>query len=133
MELDYVGGKGKGKKGKDKGGNVKYYCYKCNKAVHLARDCWQPPKGKERVVKEDPITRVNGIPKERAKVPKALRLKEKERARTSLARITPWRVMNLKASNSQMERNGLIIRPKKEIGLLLRQLMKSQVSMEPSV
>ena len=45
MELDYVGGKGKGKKGKDKGGNVKY-CYNCNKAGHLARDCWQPPKGK---------------------------------------------------------------------------------------
>ena len=45
MELDYVGGKGKGKKGKDKGGNVKY-CYNCNKAGHLARDCWQNPKGK---------------------------------------------------------------------------------------
>ena len=45
MELDYVGGKGKGKKGKDKGGSVRT-CYYCNKPGHLAKDCWQNPKGK---------------------------------------------------------------------------------------
>ena len=45
MELDYVCGKGKGKKGKDKGGSVRT-CYYCNKPGHLTKDCWQNPKGK---------------------------------------------------------------------------------------
>ena len=45
MELGYVGGKGKGKKGKDKGGSVKT-CYYCNKAGHLGKDCWHKGKGK---------------------------------------------------------------------------------------
>ena len=47
MELDYVGGKGKGKKGKDKGGSVRT-CYYCNKPGHLAKDCWQNPKGERK-------------------------------------------------------------------------------------
>ena len=42
------------------------------------------------MAREVPLIKVKGITKEKEKVPKALRLKEKERAR-SLARITPWR------------------------------------------
>ena len=45
MELDYAGGKGKCKKGKDKGGSVKT-CYYCIKPGHLAKDRWQNPKRK---------------------------------------------------------------------------------------
>ena len=101
-----VGGKGKGKKGKDKGGSVKT-CYYCNKPGHLAKDCWQNPKGKERIVMGVPLIKVKGITKEKEKVQKALRLKEKERAR-SLARITPWRVTSLSVNIWQKEKNGQI-------------------------
>ena len=96
MELDYVGGKGKGKKGKDKGGSAKT-CYCCNKAGHLAKDCWQKPKGKGKNSQGSSSNKGKGITKQKEK---ALRLKEKERAR-NLTRITPWR-----ASNWQKEKNG---------------------------
>ena len=122
MELDYVGGKGKGKKGKDKGGSAKT-CYCCDKAGHLAKDCWQNPKGKGKNSQGSSSNKGKGITKEKEK---ALRLKEKERAR-NLARITPWR-----ASNWQKEKNGPSTGIKR-IGLPMNLLTKSQVSRAPSV
>ena len=66
MELDYVGGKGKGKKGKDKGGSVKT-CYYCNKAGHLAKDCWQNPKGKGKNSQGSSSNKSKGDPKGKGK------------------------------------------------------------------
>ena len=82
MELDYVGGKGKGKKGKDKGGSVKT-CYYCNKPGHLAKDCWQNPKGKGKNSHGNPSNKGKGDHKGKGKGSKGTKAQGKGKGQKS--------------------------------------------------
>ena len=106
MELDYVGGKGKGKKGKDKGGSVKT-CYYCNKPGHLAKDCWQNPKGKGKNSQGSSSNKSKGDPKGKGKGSKGAKAQGKGKGQNKSGKNHARRVMSLKASNLQKERNGL--------------------------
>jgi len=118
MDLDYVGGKGKGKEGKDKGGSSRT-CYYCNKPGHLAKDCWRNPKGKGKTGQGSSSNKGTGDCKEKEKVRKG-------------PGVWQDHAMEGKVSNWQKEKNGLITRIKR-IGLPMKQLTKSQLSREPSV
>ena len=55
-------------------------CYDCNKAGHLAKDCWHKGNGKRN--QGSSPNKNKGDHTQREKVPKALRLKAKEKVRT---------------------------------------------------